>query len=74
VIRSVAARTLSLEHCALPADLAVTEGASTGNDEALLLDEPDNYLDVPGKLWLEEQLRTTPKTVLLISHACELLS
>ncbi|MCW2648049.1 MAG: ATPase component of transporter with duplicated ATPase domain, partial [Pseudonocardiales bacterium] len=24
-----------------------------GRDEVLLLDEPDNYLDVPGKRWLE---------------------
>ncbi|MDO8310117.1 MAG: ATP-binding cassette domain-containing protein [Actinomycetota bacterium] len=39
----------------------------------LLLDEPDNYLDVPGKTWLEDQLRQTPKTVLLISHDRELL-
>ena len=40
----------------------------------LLLDEPDNYLDVPGKTWLEQQLRETPKTVLLISHDRELLN
>jgi ATPase subunit of ABC transporter with duplicated ATPase domains len=40
----------------------------------LLLDEPDNYLDVPGKLWLEEQLSATPKTVLLVSHDRELLA
>ena len=40
----------------------------------LLLDEPDNYLDVPGKTWLEAQLRETPKTVLLISHDRELLN
>src|SRR5690606_1883107 len=39
-----------------------------------LLDEPDNYLDVPGKRWLEEQLRQTRKTVLLISHDRELLN
>ncbi|WP_030168992.1 ABC-F family ATP-binding cassette domain-containing protein [Spirillospora albida] len=42
-------------------------------DEVLLLDEPDNYLDVPGKQWLEERLRETPKTVLLVSHDRELL-
>ena len=40
----------------------------------LLLDEPDNYLDVPGKRWLEDQLRATPKTVLLVSHDRELLA
>ncbi|MCX6460401.1 MAG: ATP-binding cassette domain-containing protein [Actinobacteria bacterium] len=45
-----------------------------GPDEILLLDEPDNYLDVPGKRWLEEQLRATSKTVLLVSHDRELLA
>jgi ATPase subunit of ABC transporter with duplicated ATPase domains len=40
----------------------------------LLLDEPDNYLDVPGKRWLEQQLADTPKTVLLVSHDRELLA
>ena len=40
----------------------------------LLLDEPDNYLDVPGKLWLEQQLAATAKTVLLVSHDRELLA
>ena len=30
-----------------------------GPDEVLLLDEPDNYLDVPGKRWLEQRLRET---------------
>ena len=40
----------------------------------LLLDEPDNYLDVPGKRWLEAQLATTPKSVLLVSHDRELLA
>jgi ATPase subunit of ABC transporter with duplicated ATPase domains len=45
-----------------------------GPDEVLLLDEPDNYLDVPGKRWLEARLRETPKTVLLVSHDRELLA
>ena len=40
----------------------------------LLLDEPDNYLDVPAKRWLERQLAETPKTVLLVSHDRELLA
>jgi ATPase subunit of ABC transporter with duplicated ATPase domains len=52
----------------------VLEALLRGPDEVLLLDEPDNYLDVPGKLWLEEQLRTTQKTVLLVSHDRELLA
>ena len=45
-----------------------------GPDEVLLLDEPDNYLDVPGKRWLEERLRQTSKTVLFVSHDRELLA
>ena len=36
--------------------------------DVLLLDEPDNFLDVPGKLELEQRIRTSRKTVLLISH------
>jgi ATPase subunit of ABC transporter with duplicated ATPase domains len=52
----------------------VLESMLRGSDEVLLLDEPDNYLDVPGKVWLEEQLAATPKTVLLVSHDRELLA
>ncbi|TDL42268.1 ABC-F family ATP-binding cassette domain-containing protein [Microbacterium oleivorans] len=50
------------------------EALLRGTDQVLLLDEPDNYLDVPGKRWLEERLRETAKTVLLISHDRELLA
>lgn len=50
------------------------EALLRGPDEVLLLDEPDNYLDVPGKQWLEDQLRESPKTVLFVSHDRELLS
>jgi ATPase subunit of ABC transporter with duplicated ATPase domains len=50
------------------------EALLRGPDEVLLLDEPDNYLDVPGKLWLENELRESVKTVLFISHDRELLS
>jgi ATPase subunit of ABC transporter with duplicated ATPase domains len=52
----------------------VLESLLRGKDEVLLLDEPDNYLDVPGKLWLEQQLVATPKTVLMVSHDRELLA
>ncbi|MFB7662498.1 ABC-F family ATP-binding cassette domain-containing protein [Kitasatospora sp. NPDC056138] len=52
----------------------VLEALLRGPEEVLLLDEPDNYLDVPGKRWLEEALKATPKTVLFISHDRELLS
>jgi ATPase subunit of ABC transporter with duplicated ATPase domains len=39
----------------------------------LLLDEPDNFLDVPAKLALERRVRASKKTVLMISHDRELL-
>ena len=52
----------------------VLESLLRGPDEILLLDEPDNYLDVPGKRWLEQQLIESKKTVLLISHDRELLA
>jgi energy-dependent translational throttle protein EttA len=45
-----------------------------GNDEVLLLDEPDNFLDVPGKRWLESRLRESQKSVLYVSHDRELLA
>ena len=52
----------------------VLEALLRGPDSVLLLDEPDNYLDVPGKTWLEDALRESPKTVLFISHDRELLA
>jgi ATPase subunit of ABC transporter with duplicated ATPase domains len=52
----------------------VLEALLRGPDEVLLLDEPDNYLDVPGKRWLEQSLNETPKTVLYVSHDRELLN
>ncbi|SCG78187.1 ATPase components of ABC transporters with duplicated ATPase domains [Micromonospora siamensis] len=45
-----------------------------GPDEVLLLDEPDNFLDVPGKRWLEARLRESAKSVLYVSHDRELLA
>lgn len=44
-----------------------------GPEEVLLLDEPDNYLDVPSKRWLEKVVSETKKTVLFVSHDRELL-
>jgi ATPase subunit of ABC transporter with duplicated ATPase domains len=52
----------------------VLEALLRGHEQVLLLDEPDNYLDVPGKRWLEERLAETPKAVLLVSHDRELLA
>ncbi|SOD62151.1 ATPase components of ABC transporters with duplicated ATPase domains [Streptomyces zhaozhouensis] len=51
----------------------VLEALLRGREQVLILDEPDNYLDVPGKRWLEEQLHTTDKAVLLVSHDRALL-
>jgi ATPase subunit of ABC transporter with duplicated ATPase domains len=52
----------------------VLEYLLRGPDEVLLLDEPDNYLDVPGKIWLEQRIRESAKTILFISHDRELLN
>ncbi|QZY28585.1 ABC-F family ATP-binding cassette domain-containing protein [Nocardioides coralli] len=51
----------------------VLEYLLRGPDEVLLLDEPDNFLDVPGKIWLEGRIRESEKTILYISHDRELL-
>jgi len=51
----------------------VLEYLLEGPDEVLLLDEPDNFLDVPGKIWLERRISDSPKTILFISHDRELL-
>jgi len=52
----------------------VLEYLLAGPDEVLLLDEPDNFLDVPGKIWLEGRIRESDKTILFISHDRELLN
>lgn len=51
----------------------VLEALLRGPEEVLLLDEPDNYLDVPTKRWLEKSLNESSKTVLFVSHDRELL-
>jgi ATPase subunit of ABC transporter with duplicated ATPase domains len=46
-----------------------------GSDaDVLLLDEPDNFLDVPAKLSLERRVRESRKTILMISHDREVLA
>ncbi|MGK9148283.1 ATP-binding cassette domain-containing protein [Plantibacter flavus] len=50
----------------------VLEALFRGPEQVLLLDEPDNSLDVPTKRWLEGRLAETKKTVLLVSHDREL--
>jgi ATPase subunit of ABC transporter with duplicated ATPase domains len=42
--------------------------------DVLLLDEPDNFLDVPAKRALEAQIAASRKTVLVISHDREVLA
>ena len=42
--------------------------------DVLLLDEPDNALDVPSKRALEQQIVASKKTVVVISHDRELLA
>ncbi len=49
-------------------DLLLNSGA-----DVLLLDEPDNYLDIPTRVWLEEQLRACRSTILMVSHDRSLL-
>jgi ATP-binding cassette subfamily F protein 3 len=36
--------------------------------DVLLLDEPDNHLDLPGKTYLETLIRSYPGAVVLVSH------
>ncbi|WP_418062260.1 ABC-F family ATP-binding cassette domain-containing protein [Pimelobacter simplex] len=52
----------------------VLEYLLAGPEEVLLLDEPDNFLDVPGKIWLEQRIAASDKTILFISHDRELLA
>jgi ATPase subunit of ABC transporter with duplicated ATPase domains len=52
----------------------VLEALFAGSDDALLLDEPDNYLDVPGKRWLEKTISESTKVVLFVSHDRELIA
>jgi ATPase subunit of ABC transporter with duplicated ATPase domains len=51
----------------------VLEFLLRGPDQVLLLDEPDNFLDVPGKIWLEQRINESDKTILYISHDRQLL-
>jgi ATPase subunit of ABC transporter with duplicated ATPase domains len=50
------------------------EALLRGEDDVLVLDEPDNFLDVHAKRWLERELRSSRKTILYVSHDRELLA
>ena len=45
----------------------------TSGADVLLLDEPDNYLDIPTRAWLEEQIIACRSTILMVSHDRALL-
>lgn len=49
-------------------DLLLNSGA-----DILLLDEPDNYLDIPTRLWLEKEIKQCRSTILMVSHDRSLL-
>jgi ATP-binding cassette, subfamily F, member 3 len=42
--------------------------------DVLLLDEPSNYLDLEGVIWLKSYIRTYPATVVIVSHDRDLLN
>jgi ATPase subunit of ABC transporter with duplicated ATPase domains len=42
--------------------------------QVLLLDEPDNFLDIPGKRWLERTIQDSVKSILFVSHDRALLA
>ena len=42
--------------------------------DVLVLDEPDNYLDIEGKRWLGERIRASEQTILFVSHDRALLA
>jgi ATPase subunit of ABC transporter with duplicated ATPase domains len=52
----------------------VLELLFSSDADVLLLDEPDNFLDVPAKLALERRVRRSRKTIVMISHDREVLA
>jgi ATPase subunit of ABC transporter with duplicated ATPase domains len=52
----------------------VLEQLFASEADVLLLDEPDNFLDIPAKRWLEDTINASKKTILFISHDRTLLA
>jgi ATPase subunit of ABC transporter with duplicated ATPase domains len=44
------------------------EAVMGGPFDVLLLDEPDNTLDIEGKQWLEATIAADPRTIVFVSH------
>ena len=49
-------------------------GVLFAQPDILMLDEPTNYLDLEGTIWLETYLKKYPHSVLIISHDRQLLN
>ncbi|CAN0565465.1 unnamed protein product, partial [Ectocarpus sp. 12 AP-2014] len=49
-------------------------GALFIEPDVLMLDEPTNHLDLEAVIWLQEYLKTYPKTLLLVSHDRQFLN
>ena len=49
-------------------------GVLFAQPDILMLDEPTNYLDLEGTIWLENYLKKYPHSVLIISHDRQLLN
>ncbi len=52
----------------------VLESLFSSDVPILLLDEPDNFLDIPGKRWLERRIAASTKTIVFVSHDRDLLA
>jgi len=61
------------EHRAALATRTLAELFASDAD-VLLLDEPDNFLDIAGKRWLEDRMNASRKTILYVSHDRALLA
>ena len=51
----------------------VLESLLSSEIDIVLLDEPDNFLDLAGKRWLERTITASSKTILFVTHDREFL-